>query len=185
MGVVSLLALILFPIFKVADFSNIAKLYASPSIFLFLGGFMISIAIEKVGLHKYFAKKMISTFGSKPLGLIFSIMLIAGLLSSILSNSTTTLILLPMIISLANSASLGKRFALATAYAASIGGTITPIGTPPNLIMVGFLNEQGINFPGFIKWVLYVGPTSIVFLAIVAFILSIGLSKEKLSLIHI
>ena len=94
LAVVSLLPIILFPSFEILNTKLTTVNYAHPIIFLFLGGFMLAIAVEKTQLHTYIADKILGFFPDTPRGLIFSLALTSALLSSVLSNTTTTLLLM-------------------------------------------------------------------------------------------
>ena len=94
LAVVSLLPIIVFPATGVLSTKEAALNYANPIIYLFLGGFLIAIAVEKTGLHKIIANKMLGLFPSSVRGIIFALIITSGLLSSVLSNTTTTTLLL-------------------------------------------------------------------------------------------
>lgn len=96
LGVVSLLPIILFPAFDILSTSETSLNYSKSIIFLFLGGFFLAIAVEKTGLHKVIANKILSIFPSTLRGIIFSLAITSGVLSSFLSNTTTTLLLMPL-----------------------------------------------------------------------------------------
>jgi sodium-dependent dicarboxylate transporter 2/3/5 len=177
LGVVSLLPIILFPAFGILDTKATAINYANPIIFLFLGGFFLAIGVEKTKLHVYIAEKILSVFPKTPKGMIFSLALTSGLLSSVLSNTTTTLLLISIAIFLTDHTGLKMRFALAVAYGANIGGILTPIGTPPNLVLLGFMEEVGLRSIPFFSWVILVAPLVFVMLFVVSALLSIG-TKE-------
>ena len=115
LGVVSLLPIVLFPAFSILTTKETSINYSHPIIYLFLGGFMLAIAVEKTNLHKWMADKMFAIFPSTPRGIIFSLTLTAGLLSSILSNTTTTLLLISIALFLTENAKLKKRFVLSIA----------------------------------------------------------------------
>ena len=178
LGVVSLLPLILFPILGLQPMSEIAPNYSKPIIFLFLGGFLLAIAIEKTQLHKLFSQRILSGFAKTPRGVIYSLSFISAFLSSILSNTTVTLMLLPIALHLSESAKLKPRFLLSVAYGASIGGIITPIGTPPNLILLGFLESSGLSTPSFFSWFFQMLPIAALMLLIVPYLLSINLGND-------
>lgn len=139
LGVVSLLPLILFPAFGVTTLPATANNYANPVIFLFLGSFMLAIVIQNTGLHRYIAEFMLPKQVVTPRRIIFSFGLISALLSSLLSNTTTSLLLLPVALYISDERIFQSCFVLAIAYGASIGGIITPIGIPPNPILTGFM----------------------------------------------
>ncbi|MDD2641149.1 MAG: SLC13 family permease, partial [Arcobacteraceae bacterium] len=145
LGVVSLLPILLFPAFGMLDVKSTTINYSNPTIFLFLGGFMIAIATQKTNLHKYISNKLLTIFPSTSRGMIFSLAFTGALLSSVLSNSTTALLLIPIAIFLTKNIRLKARLALAIAYGCSIGGIITPIGTPPNLILLGFMQQHALE----------------------------------------
>jgi len=178
LGVVSMLPIILFPIFGILDTHAVTANYSKSIIFLFLGGFMLAIAIEKIGLHKYFSSKLLSFFPKTPRGIIYALAITSALLSSILSNTTITLMLMPIALFLSENVRLKVRFLLATAYGASIGGILTPIGTAPNLILLGFLEEHALPTLAFGEWVLMMLPVVGLMLLIIPWVLSIGVAKE-------
>ncbi|WP_121626751.1 SLC13 family permease [Poseidonibacter antarcticus] len=179
-GVVSLLPIVLFPAFGILDIKTTTANYSNTTIFLFMGGFMIAIATQKINLHKYISNKLLMIFPSTPRGMIFSLAITAALLSSILSNSTSALLLIPIAIFLTDNIKFKARLALAIAYGCSIGGIITPIGTPPNLILMGFMEQHSIEPIAFIQWILLTGPLAIVMLILIPWVLSLGLSDIKL-----
>ncbi len=175
LAVVSLLPIIVFPASGILTTKDVTANYANPIIYLFLGGFLLAIAVEKTGLHKWIANKMLALFPSSARGIIFALIITSGLLSSVLSNTTTTLLLLPIALFLTNENRLKLRFALGIAYGASIGGILTPIGTPPNLILMGVMKDMGLESIAFIQWMWMVAPLVLVMFVIVGFILSLGL----------
>ncbi len=177
LGVVSLLPIILFPSFGILATKATTINYAHPIIYLFLGGFLLAIAVEKTDLHHYIADKVLSLFPSTPRGIIFSLALTSGLLSSILSNTTTTLLLIPIALFLTQNKKLKMRFALAIAYGASVGGILTPIGTPPNLILFGIMSDKSLEPIAFFEWMMMVAPLVFLMLFFVSFLLSIGTKK--------
>jgi len=179
LGVVSLFPLILFPSFGVLSLSEVAPNYANPVIFLFLGGFMLAIAIEKVKLHLYFSSKLLSYFPKTVLGIIYALAITSALLSSILSNTTITLMLMPVALYLSENIKLKIRFLLATAYGASIGGILTPIGTAPNMILIGFLEKNELPTIAFGEWVYMMLPVVIIMLTIIPWLLSLGVKDES------
>jgi len=174
MGVVSLFPIVLFPALGILGTKATAVNYANPIIFLFLGGFLLAIGVEKTKLHIYIAEKILNIFPNTPRGMIFSLALTSGLLSSVLSNTTTTLLLISIAIFLTDNLSLKMRFALAIAYGANIGGILTPIGTPPNLVLLGIMNEMNMQTIPFFTWILLAAPLVIVMILFVAWLLSLG-----------
>ena len=180
LGVVSLLPIIIFPSFGIIDIKSVVPNYSKSIIFLFLGGFMLAIAMQKTGLHKYLSKKLLSLFPHTSRGIIYALSITSALLSSILSNTTITLMLMPIGLFLTQNIRLKVRFLLAIAYGASIGGIITPIGTPPNMILLGFLEDWHFHVPTFGEWMIKIAPVAILMLTTVPFLLSLGLKDEKL-----
>ena len=174
LGVVSLLPIILYPSFGILDTKQTAINYAHPIIFLFLGGFLLAIGVEKTKLHIYIAKKILSVFPNTPKGMIFSLSTTSALLSSVLSNTTTTLLLISIAIFLTEDIKLKMRFALSIAYGASIGGILTPIGTPPNLVLLGVMDDVGLKNIPFFTWMMLTFPLVLIMLIAVGSILSFG-----------
>jgi len=180
LAVVSLLPIVLFPAFGILTTNATTINYANPIIYLFLGGFLIAVAVEKTNLHHYIADKILSLFPTTPRGIIFSLAITSGLLSSILSNTTTTLLLMSIALFLTQNTKLKMRFALAIAYGASVGGILTPIGTPPNLILFGIMSDKGLEPIAFFQWVMMTAPLVFVMLFIVSFLLSVGTDNMKI-----
>jgi sodium-dependent dicarboxylate transporter 2/3/5 len=178
LGAVSILPIILFPIFGILDTQAVTSNYSKSIIFLFLGGFMLAIAIEKIGLHKYFSARLLSFFPKSARGIIYALAVTSALLSSILSNTTITLMLMPIALFLSENIKLKVRFLLATAYGASVGGILTPIGTAPNLILLGFLEDHSLPTLAFGEWMLYMLPVVSLMLLIIPYILSLGVASE-------
>lgn len=169
-SVTALLPLVLFPFLGISSFNEVSPFYASQAIFLFLGGFMLALALQKWNLHLRIALHIVKLTGTNADAIIAGFMIATALLSMWISNTATTVMMLPIGLSVINflmdeneSAIQGtekqKRFfslclMLSIAYAANIGGTATIIGTPPNTILVGFMKEQyGIDIT-FSSWLL-------------------------------
>lgn len=110
LGAVSILPILLFPSFGILDTNVVTANYSKSIIFLFIGGFMLAIAIEKIGLHKYFSAKILSFFPKTPRGIIYALAITSALLSSILSNTTITLMLMPIALFLSDNKKLKVRF---------------------------------------------------------------------------
>lgn len=177
MAVVSLLPLILFPSLGIIDTKATASGYSNPIVYLFLGGFMMAIAVEKTHLHRWIAHHLLGFFPHSVRGVIFALAFTSALLSSILSNTTTTLLLMSIGLFLSDEPRVQMRYLLAIAYGASIGGIITPIGTAPNLIFLGFLGEKGMEAIPFVQWVMMVAPLAAVMLLAMASLLSVGVAN--------
>lgn len=142
----ALIPLVLFPLLSLLPGEKIAGAYINSVIFLFLGGFLIAIAMETWGLHKRIALKIISIFGGTPNSIIVGFMLAAAFLSMWISNTATAVMMLPIALSIIikleekfgkdKTSNFSKSLLLSIAYACSIGGLSTLIGTPPNLALV-------------------------------------------------
>ncbi|MDY0403159.1 SLC13 family permease [Sulfurovum sp.] len=181
LGAVSLLPIILFPLFGILDIDEVTPNYSKSIIFLFLGGFMLAIALEKINLHKYFSAKLLSFFPKTPRGIIYALSITSALLSGVLSNTTVTLMLMPIALFLSDNIKLKVRFLLGMAYGASIGGILTPIGTPPNLILLGFLEENDLPTLAFGEWMYMMTPIVAAMLLIIPWLLALGVDNESVS----
>jgi len=157
LSVTSLLPLIVLPPFSGLAFGTVASPYASSIVFLFMGGFMLGLALQHSGLHRRIALSVLVLAGSGQRQLVGGFMLVTALLSMWMSNTATAMIVMPIGLSVIQACydpreaeGAGKppaggfaaAIVLGIAYAASIGGMGTPIGTPPNLIMSGYLREH-------------------------------------------
>jgi len=182
LGVVSLLPIILFPAFSILTTKETTVNYAHPIIFLFLGGFLLAIAVEKTNLHRWIADRMLALFPPTPKGIIFSLAITSGVLSSVLSNTTTTLLLMSIALFITDNMRLKMRFALAIAYGASVGGVLTPIGTPPNLILLGIMQDKAMELIPFLQWMWMVAPLVFVMFFVVSSLLSIGVKEIEISI---
>lgn len=180
LAVVSLLPIVLFPTLQILSTRETTLNYAHPIIYLFFGGFLLAIAVEKSGLHHWIADRILGLFPATARGVIFSLALTSGVMSSILSNTTTTLLLITLALFLSEEPRLKMRFALAIAYGASIGGIMTPIGTPPNLILLGVMEEHGMAAIPFFQWMWMVAPLALVMFLAVSLILGIGVGDLRL-----
>ncbi|MDY3112696.1 MAG: SLC13 family permease [Helicobacter sp.] len=182
LGIVSLFPIVAFPAFGILSVKEATSNYANPIIFLFLGGFMLAIAVEKINLHKIIAKYLLSRFNKTPQGIITALGSASVALGAALSNSTVALLLTPIALSITKDSKLRMRFLLAVAFGASISGITTPIGTPPNLILIGFLETAGLGHISFIGWILLMLPLSLCMLFVMIKILSFRLSKEEIEI---
>ncbi len=188
----SFLPLALFPLLGVASIKDAATPYANPIIFLFLGGFMIAAAMEKWQLHRRIALTILTLVGTRPDALIGGFMIATAGLSMWVSNTATTIMMLPIglsVIALVNERegvigeSGGNKGAdgtnpfsiallLSIAYAATIGGLGTLIGTVPNALFAGYMNEEyGLEI-GFAQWMLVGVPVALVMLAFTWWVLT-------------
>lgn len=165
--ITSLLPILLIPMLGISDIKSATAPYANPIIYLFLGGFMIGLAMERWNLHRRIALNTLVLVGSRPSHQIAGFMLSTAFISMWVSNTATTIMMLPIgmsVIHLLDSTGNGSdkversRFAtallLGIAYAASIGGVATLIGTPPNAMLAGFLQANYKVTIGFGQWML-------------------------------
>ncbi len=160
--VTSLLPLAIFQISGVLTKSEIGQSYGSPLILLLLGGFILSRSMERSGAHLRLALFMVGLFGStSSKQLVLGFMVTSAALSMWISNTATTLMLLPVALAVANQAKdkqLAIPLMLSVAYAASIGGIGTPIGTPPNLVFMQVYEQQFGKNIGFTEWMSWAIP---------------------------
>lgn len=160
--VTSLLPLAILPLTGVLTPNEVGQAYGSPLILLLLGGFLLSKAMEHSGAHRRIAFGMVALFGaSSARRLVMGFMAAAAVLSMWISNSATTLMLLPVALAVLDGVDDKHKLAvpllLGIAYAASIGGLGTPIGTPPNLIFMQVYEQatgQSISFTQWMGWAL-------------------------------
>jgi len=156
-----LLPLGLFPLLGVLDAPAAAAPYANELIFLFMAGFFIAVTMQRWGLHRRIALNVMATVGTSPGRLILGFMLATAFLSMWISNTATTAMMLPIAIAVAEMFrpqdhegryEFGIALMLGVAYAASIGGVSTLIGTPPNAVLAGAASELlGVQI-GFVQW---------------------------------
>jgi len=153
-AVTALLPLALFPLLDITSFETAALPYANKNIYLFLGGFILALGIESSGLHKRIALKMILAVGSSGAKLIGGFMLVSALISMWVMNTSTTLMLLPIGLAVCgvisqtvpgmtniDKANFDTALLLGIAYAATIGGMSTLIGTAPNIVFSAFMQD--------------------------------------------
>jgi len=154
--VTSLVPLTIFQISGVLTAKEVGQSYGSPLILLLLGGFILSKSMERSGAHLRLALFMVNLFGNKSSKqLVLGFMVTAAILSMWISNTATTLMLLPVALAVANQAKdkqLAIPLMLSIAFAASIGGIGTPIGTPPNLVFMQVYEQQFDKNIGFTEW---------------------------------
>ena len=179
--VTSLLPLVFLPLFGVSPITEVSKPYMHPIVVLLLGGFIFAKAIEKWGLHERIALHVVYRAGGSPAKLIGGFMIAAAILSMWVSNSATAIMMTPIALSVAaavenSDSKQGGPFTvallLAIAYACSIGGLGTPIGTPTNLIVLGYLNEHSNSDISFAQWMLLGLPVVGILLPLAWFVLT-------------
>ncbi|ASV31008.1 SLC13 family permease [Maribacter cobaltidurans] len=176
-SVTALLPLLLFPILKIIPMEDVGANYGSPIVFLFFGGFVMALALEKVNLHKRIALTIIKITGTTPNKVILGFMIATASLSMWISNTASTVVMLPIAMSVIQLlihdadgfTKSDRNFALSVmlgiAFSANAGGIATVIGTPPNSVLIGLLeNEYNIEI-SFLKWMVVGLPFSIIMLA--------------------
>lgn len=187
LGVTALLPLLLFPVLGLGTAKELAGYYSHPLVYLFFGGFVLALALEKSSLHYRIALWILKRTGTKDTGLIAGFMLATGFMSMWISNTATAIMMLPIassvlgVLNEEKQSKLSRPVLLSVAWAANIGGMATIIGTPPNMIFAAFMSEQLDRPIGFMEW-LPVGLTATVVLGITAFwIITRGLPKDVLN----
>lgn len=177
----SILPFILFPVLGVMPIKEVAVNYSKPIIFIFVGGFMIALAMEKWNLHRRIALSIINLVGTNLQQIVLGFVLATGLSSMWISNTATTVMMLPiglaMIqqiqsivrargIELKGIDEFGKVIVLAIAYSASIGGIATLVGTPTNLVFIDYARENYTTELSFARWFAYGFPMAIILLIV-------------------
>ena len=173
-SVTALLPIALFPILGAASIKAATAPYANEYIFVFMGGFLIALSMQRWGLDRRIALITLKLVGNKPVNMIGGFMLVTAVLSAFVSNTATTAMMLPIALSVIDlvlrdkTGTQGRNFALClmlgVAYAASIGGVATIIGTPPNVFLIGFIKDQYDIEISFVQWLAIGLPLTIVFL---------------------
>lgn len=221
LAVTSLVPIVAFPVAGVLSVGDATAPYASPTVFLFMGGFMIALAMQKWNLHKRIALGVMRAIGTRPRQLILGVMVATAFLSMWVSNTATTLMMLPIGISVLSlvaakkmttatggsdgdsdsdgvspvtgNAAVSELFAdkdaknfatclmLSIAFAATIGGLATLVGSPPNLILAGFVEETYGTSIAFVDWMKIGVPLSVVFLLVTWLLMTRVIYPTKLA----
>jgi len=166
--------------------SDLAAAYGNGNVYLFFGGFVLALGLEKWKVHEQIARGIVSVVGDSKPRILLGFLLSTGLLSMWISNTATALMMLPMAIAIINAMPVEHQkskfslfLLLSIAYAASIGGMATLVGSPPNTQMASIL-EQNFNITiSFYDWMKVGIPLSIIFLLVVFVVFYIGLGKER------
>lgn len=181
--VVALFPILIFPYHDVLSWDSISKAYSNPMIFLFMGGFFLSLAIEKWNLHKRIALNIINFTGTSGNKVILGFIISTGFLSMWLSNTATTMMMFPIALAVIKmvetTPSIDSRsvknfsfcMMIVIAYASNFGGIATIIGTPPNVAFNSYLQSQNHQEISFFKWMAICTPLAIVILICLYFIL--------------
>ena len=197
LAITALIPVVLFPLLGIMDGKEVSSAYFNHVIFLFIGGFIVALAMQKWNLHKRIALKILSYTGSSPARILLGFMFASAFLSMWISNTATAMMMVPILLSIISKledhlepAELNKYsigLLLGVAYGSSIGGIATLVGTPPNL---SFARIFQIMFPdapeiSFSAWFVYAAPISIIFFVITWFYLyqrfKPKVNKSKLS----
>ncbi len=188
----ALVPMMLFPVLGVGSISDASSPYANPLIFLFMGGFIIALAMEKWTLHKRIALRIVSMVGVKPSSIVVGFIIASAFLSMWISNTATAIMMLPIAVSILDLLEHDDKKArlnfeivlmLSIAYACNIGGMATLIGTPPNALFAGFVNENyGIEI-GFMEWMMVGLPVVLISLPLMYLILSKWIYPIKLDVL--
>ncbi len=179
LAIPALIPLAMFPLLGIANSKQVAAPYADRFVLLLLCGFLLALAVEKWNLHRRIALTILVAVGRSPATLTLGVMLVTAGMSMWISNTATTLMMLPIVLALVSTAAAvnddaanNKKFALlmllGLAWSASIGGMATPVGTPPNLIFQGAFEDQFPDLPqlGFGDWMRLAMPVSVVMLGL-------------------
>jgi len=172
-AVTSLLPLVLLPAFGAMDAGAVSAPYANKTNFLFLGGLMLATAIERWGLHRRIALHVLAAFGDRPSRIVLGFMASTAAVSAWISNAATTMMMLPIAVAVCDHVSARDEHAarilnpillVSIAYAATIGGLATIVGTPPNAVFVGMLAQMFPSAPplSFIQWMMFGVPIVLV-----------------------
>jgi sodium-dependent dicarboxylate transporter 2/3/5 len=191
LAVTSLLPVVLFPLFGVANGKVVSSSYFNDVIFLFIGGFLLALAMQKWNLHKRIALKILMFTGVSAGKILLGFMLATAFLSMWISNTATAMMMIPIVISILDQLEhdIGKKsmksfstgMLLGIAYSASIGGIATLVGTPPNMAFVKIFSETFPEAPeiGFGQWMIFALPVSLVMLVVLWFYLYFVFFRTK------
>ena len=183
-SVTALIPLTFFPLFGIMPIAEVSTYYGHPVVFLFFGGFIMALALEKVNLHKRLALNIIKATGTHPDRVVLGFLLATAFLSMWISNTATTVVMLPIaysVIDLLKNDEDGftnqdKNFALSLmlgiAFSANVGGVATIIGTPPNLVLAGFLESEYGYHISFVEWMMMGVPFTCIMLVFIYLILT-------------
>lgn len=184
-AVTAFVPLVVAPVLGMGEIGPVSSSYAHPLIFLFLGGFMLSLAMERSNLHRRIARQAMLVVGNHPKGQVAGLMGVTAFLSMWMSNTATTVMMVPIVLSIVQllkergaAPGLPSAMLLGIAYGASIGGIGTLIGTPPNALLAAYLSDAYGRQIGFSQWMLFGVPFSVVFLILTWAWLTRGLNRK-------
>ena len=196
MAVTSLFPLALFPLLAIQPPAQVSKSYVNDTLFLYLGGMIVALGIERWGLHRRIALTLVGFVGSSPRRLVLGFMLTTALLSMWISNTACALMMLPIAIALLSiieeadstaagglrtpaASRLGVPLLLAIAYGASLGGMTTIVGTPTNNAAVGIYRDSpGATEISVAQWLMACAPLGALYIAIAWFVLTRKLTSS-------
>ncbi len=178
LAVTALIPVAFFPLFGIMNGADVAPIYFNHIIFLFIGGFLVALAMERWDLHRRIALSLLTRVGAKPANILLGFMIATAFLSMWISNTATTMMMVP--IAMAIVANLEEHVSkqqlkpystaifLGIAYSASIGGISTLVGTPPNLALARLVQILFPQIPeiNFVTWMIFALPLAVIFLAI-------------------
>lgn len=190
-SVTALLPLVIFPLFDIMSMNEVGANYGSSIVFLFFGGFVLALALEKVNLHKRIALTIIHKTGTTPNRVILGFMIATAFMSMWISNTASTVVMLPIALSviqlLVQSDGVftkeERHFSLSVmlgiAFSANAGGIATVIGTPPNSVLIGLLENEYNMEISFLKWMLIGLPFSTTMIGIIYLVLTRWMFPNK------
>ena len=190
-SVTALLPLVVFPLFDIMSMNEVGANYGSSIVFLFFGGFVLALALEKVNLHKRIALTIIHKTGTTPNRVILGFMIATAFMSMWISNTASTVVMLPIALSviqlLVQSDGVftkeERHFSLSVmlgiAFSANAGGIATVIGTPPNSVLIGLLENEYNMEISFLKWMIIGLPFSATMIGIIYFVLTRWMFPNK------
>ncbi len=191
LSVTSLLPVALFPLLGVMDGRAVSSTYFNDVIFLFMGGFLVALAMEKWNLHKRIALNILCFTGVKPARILLGFMVASFFLSMWISNTATVMMMIPIVMSIINqledymgsksSSKFSIGLLLGVAYSASIGGMATLVGTPPNLSFVRIYHIYFPNAPEitFSNWLIFALPVSIIIFGVTWILLYLSFKPRQ------
>lgn len=193
LAVTAILPMILLPLFGVSKMVDATTPFSSPIVYLFFGGFMIALAMEKWNLHRRIALNIVRITGTNANGILLGFLIATAFLSMWISNTATTVMMLPIAVSVIDLLTKGntqyspkniRHFALSmmllVAYGANIGGTTTIIGTPPNVVFAGIMKTNHQIEVSFASWIMLGAPFAVLLLALTYWLIVKVLYKNDL-----
>jgi sodium-dependent dicarboxylate transporter 2/3/5 len=187
----ALIPVVLFPVLGIMDGKTVAPIYFNHIIFLFIGGFLVALAMQRWDLHRRIALRILLLFGIQPARILLGFMVATAFLSMWISNTATTMMMVPIVLAVVlrleetsgieKVQKFGTSLFLGVAYGASIGGIATLVGTPPNLSLARILSIQFPQSPeiSFASWFAFAFPISVLFLMIAWWVLRLSFQVKK------